>query len=93
MTSKWMKPELSAKNRQLDFVNTIVQVHNLHCGCPEPLQHAVADIFQQEPSIKEQCLGTTKDQPTTDDDGFGAGDLDALFAVDFGEEKEDTTAR
>lgn len=79
----------SSKNRKYDWLNTLVHIHNLQCGCDDPLGHTVEEIFEQEPGIKEKytkCPGPGDPSPTGEEDVLGAGDLDALFAADFGEE-------
>lgn len=81
----------SLKNRKLDWMNTIVHIHDLQCGCEEPLQHTVKEIFAQEPSIKK-CLTTGEDPITEEDAGFGPGDLEKLFAEDTTGEDDDPGA-
>lgn len=93
--SKYYKPiQLGYKHKNLNWINTEVAVHDLHCQCDDPLKHIIIGIIQQEPSLKfdkeeskliQQCLTTSED---TGDavDTLGEGDLDALFAQDvFGE--------
>lgn len=90
----------SYKHKQLNWVNGIVAIHDLQCSCNKPLQHTIISIVEQEPTIKFNKEDSTKLQkcltfgdPTGDDvvDGFGDGELESLFAEDFGEgEKEDT---
>lgn len=76
------------KQQKLNFVNLIVSAHDLCCGCKNPLKCSVNTICEQEPSIKQECLTTiTGDtQDGGEEDGFGAGDLEALFAEDFGDD-------
>lgn len=82
--SDYVPLKISLKNKRRDWINTIVQIHNLQCGCEKPLDHTIKEILQQEPSLK--CLTTGEDQITTDADGFGEGDLDRLFEEDFTED-------
>lgn len=83
---------LSLKNRKLDYVNSIVTVHNLVCGCEQPLIHTIDAILEQEPSLKDiykKCHPTTTEDGTpTGEDVLGNGDLDLLFAEDFGDNAE-----
>ncbi len=74
----------NTKNSRLDWINTIVMLHNLQCECLKPLKHTIEEIFKQEPTLKTECLGTEED--IIAEDGFGPGDLDALFAADFGDD-------
>lgn len=96
MSSRYVRPTLSAKNRNLDWINCIVQVHNLQCQCDTPLEHTVEEILIQEPNLQfnkpEKCLGTTKDLSTADVDAFGDGDLEKLFEQDFGEDAIEGTS-
>ncbi len=91
--SRYVPPQLSKKNKDLDWINCLVQVHNLRCGCDTPLEHTVEEIYHQEPDLQANIpCRHTGDHATTQDgdaDAFGEGDLNALFAEDFGE-KEDT---
>lgn len=73
------------KALNLQIVNTYVAVHDLNCGCNEPLQHIIRQIEDQEPTVKT-CRTTTAagDAPTTTDgiDDFGGDELERLFAED-----------
>lgn len=80
--SRYVPVKISQKNKDLDWINTVVQVHNLRCGCEESLLHTVEEIFKQEPSIKQKCLASGDTHTTADDAGFGDGDLEKLFAED-----------
>lgn len=89
---KLLPVKLSDKNKKYDWLNLIVGIHNLQCGCDDPLTHTVEEIFCQEPSIKDhflKCPGNGDPKDTGADDVLGEGDLEALFDQDFGE--EDTT--
>lgn len=89
MTSYYKKPTISTKHGELNFLNTCVSVHDLHCYCDTPLQHLIGTIIEREPNIKfdkatseklQKCL-TTGDADVLDD--FGDGELENLFAEDF----------
>lgn len=92
--SKLLPIKVPPKCRRIDWLNTVVHVHDLTCGCEKALEHTVQEIFLQEPSIKEKCL-TTGENPSTggEEDVLGDGDLDRLFAEEFGEEKDTTEPR
>ncbi len=84
----------SLKNQKLDFVNCMVSVHNLKCECERPLSHIVESILEQEPELQySKCRPTTATGPPEDDDedAFGKGDLDLLFAQDFGDTTDAAT--
>lgn len=78
------------KQQKLNFVNLIVSAHDLCCGCTDPLKCSVDTICEQEPTIKQKCLTTTtgaiQHGEEEEEDGFGDGDLEALFAEDFGDD-------
>lgn len=79
------------KQLNLQIVNTYVNIHDLNCGCDEPLKHIIQQIQDQEPSLKP-CLTTTATGedpgPVDGVDGLGDGELEALFAET---NEEDTT--
>lgn len=74
----------------------ICAVHDNFCECPHPVEHTTVLLFQQEPQqnlspiekdIIKKCLGgeaTATENTDPDGDVLGDGDLDALFATDFG---------
>lgn len=80
----------SQKGLNLQIVNTYVNIHDLNCGCNEPLKHIIQQIQQQEPTLKCLTTGEIGENPGLEDgvDGLGEGELEALFADT---EKEDTT--
>ena len=87
----YSKPvKYSKKGLNLQIVNTYVNIHDLNCGCTQPLKHIIQQIEDQEPSIKEWRTTTaTGDDHGPEDgvDGLGEGELEALFA----DTEEDTT--
>lgn len=93
--SRYVPVKLSTKNRNIDWINTIVQIHNLQCQCDGPLEHTVEEILTQEPDLKfnhpKKCHSTGED-PASTDDHFGEGDLAAIFAEDFGEPSDTAAA-
>lgn len=85
------------KELQLQWINNIVHTHDLICKCDNPLEHTIYGIIKQEPNLRlnketkdllQKCLTTENggDRAEDDFDGLGAGDLEALFAEDTGEE-------
>lgn len=87
--SRLVPVKTSAKNRRLDWINGIVHIHNLICGCEKPLEHTLEEIYTQEPLLhpfNKPCPGTGKDPHTTEEDVLGDADLERLFEGDFGEE-------
>lgn len=78
----------NTRNGRLDWINCLTQIHDLQCECGKPLEHTIDEIYKQEPSLKQKCPGTAED--IIAEDGFGPGDLEALFDGDFGE-NDDTT--
>lgn len=84
----------------LQQINTYVATHDLNCGCDNPLKHIILQIAEQEPGLqfdKEEqnqikkwlTTGEHGENPggKDDDDGFGEGELERLFAED---DTEDT---
>ncbi len=93
--SKLLPIKTSARNRRLDWINGIVHLHNLVCGCDKPLEHTLEEIYTQEPQLhpyNKICPTTTKDHATTGLEELGDGDLERLFDEDFGEENTTTDA-
>lgn len=83
------------KTLQLQWVNTLVHVHDLHCGCNSPLEHTTLAITTQEPNLRftdqekkklKKCLFGEEDTPVVDD--IGEEDLSALFTEELGEPKD-----
>lgn len=90
--SKYVPKNPNTRNGRRDWINTIVMIHDLQCDCGKPLDHTLDEIYSQEPELKKQkCHGTENGQDIIAEDGFGPGDLEALFDADFGE--DDTTEK
>lgn len=99
--SRYIPKKYNTKSTQIDWVNSLVHIHDLQCACNDPLEHTTATIFRQEPNLRfnkeekqliEKCLTTgEKDTTPIAEDAFGDGDLERLFEQDFGEEEESTT--
>ncbi len=87
-------PKTSTANKKRDWINCIVQVHDLVCSCEKPLEHTTDEILHQEPTIRghlKKCHGFT-DTQDGGDDGLGDVDLAAFFEGDFGEKDGAGTA-
>ncbi len=95
-----IKPVNNGKQAQINWVNSIVHIHDLQCACDDPLEHTISTIFKQEKNLRfneqekafmQKCLTTTEETTgDKDEDGFGDGDLERIFAQDIGEEEETT---
>lgn len=93
--SKLIKhPIYNEKQLKLQNVNAWVHLHDLTCSCTTPLQCIILQINNQEPNLqftKQQqaklqtwLTSTAAGNQDGEDvvDGFGPGELDALFAND-----------
>lgn len=98
--SRYQPLKHNTKSAQIQWVNTLVHIHDLQCNCNDPLEHTATTIFRQEPNLRfteheknliRRCLTTTEGEDTQKEDAIGDGDLEALFAQDFGEEEKDST--
>nr|BAA93611.1 unnamed protein product [Torque teno mini virus 9] len=96
--SRYIPTKSTLRQKKLQWMNLIVHGHDIFCDCCKPLECTIGTIINQEPNLKfnteeknllKKCL-STKDGDAgagaADPDGFGEGDLDALFTEDFGEE-------
>lgn len=84
--SKFMRePVYSPKHLEQQWINGCLHLHDLFCGCPEPVNH-LKHLLQKE----EKCHHSTEDATTStaatggataeDEINIDAGDLDLLFA-------------
>ena len=94
--SKHMKPTFYNDNaKEKQFLNCIVNCHDLYCSCNKPLKHTASNIFKfcEPTNFNEEdkqnilkCLenGTTTttggDEEDPENGGFGPGDLKKLFS-------------
>lgn len=94
--SRLIPPKYNSKEKQIQFINSIVHNHDFLCGCQSPLECTILLIHNQEKHLRftkeekqklQQWLGTTTKEEEEED--FGDGVLESLFSTDFGE-KEDT---
>lgn len=89
-------PELSPKQLQLQWTNSLVHTHDMLCKCNKPLEHTITNIILQEPNLRfnkaskqliEKCLTTEDGEDGADAlDIIDGGALDELFAEDFTED-------
>lgn len=93
--SRYVPSKYNSKTAQLQWINTIVNVHDLHCGCNDPLEHTIIGITTQEKNLRfsdtekknlKKCLFGEED--THEEDVIGEDDLAALFSEDIGEPKD-----
>lgn len=88
----------TTKKQQLQFINTVIGVHDIACDCLNPAYHSLKILTQQiGPELQKQekeqlqkCLGTPDTTEDKDQDGFDVGDLEALFTADTEPEDADT---
>jgi len=89
--SKLLTPSIySNKGLENNWINLIWNAHDMICGCNNCWQH-LGDILKRQGN--QLCLPSTSTEDagvqTGDGDGgdvLEPGDLDALFADDFGDE-------
>ena len=98
MTNYYKPLPYSTKHKNLQWINCICGVHDLHCSCDDPLKHTILGIIDQEPSLKfnkedtkkiQKCLTTGEDHGEDVVEEFGDGELEKLFEEDIGEEDDD----
>lgn len=69
------------RKQKLDLLNLINHAHDLICDCEQGIPHTHKIIEEINPDLKK-CHTTTTDNHGDVVDGFGPGELDALFAED-----------
>lgn len=71
------EPCYGPRGLENNFINGIIHIHDLICGCSTPIDHAKFLLD----STKQQCPGTTEDHTLQhgDVDNFEDGDLARLF--------------
>lgn len=83
--SDYLKPTLyNGRGLENQLKNICYNAHDLCCGCPNPTSHLRhlfgVQCLSTETSTKENSENSTnKENP---EEGFDAGDLEALFATD-----------
>ncbi len=50
--SRYQPLKHNTKNAQIQWVNTLVHIHDLQCNCNDPLEHTTTTIFRQEPNLR-----------------------------------------
>lgn len=99
MSTRYIPTKDTFRQKNLKWSNQLVHLHDTFCYCDSPLQHTIAKILLDEPTIKfntqetdllKKCLTTPEDPVTdgADDGGFAPGDLERLFSNDDGEDIE-----
>lgn len=100
MTTRYKPAKCSPRQTTLKWMNMLCAVHDTFCECPNPVEHTTILLHQQEPhqnftpiekDIIKKCLGgeaTATENTDQDGDVLGEGDLDALFATDFGDQED-----
>lgn len=85
------------KEKCIHWVNGIVHIHDYNCGCRDPLECSILQIFKQEKHLRfsaeekkfiKQCLGEDTTVTTQEEDVLGDDVLESLFTTDFGEEND-----
>lgn len=96
MSSLWKKPTYNIKQLETHWVNNVFHSHDLWCHCEDTITHFMSIINKQNNAPKPledikniKCLitgiPTTKDPTTEEEEPFGDGELEKLFAEDAGE--------
>lgn len=100
--SKFLPTKPNTRYQKIQWMNTLVHVHDLQCECDKPLEHTAYTIFTEEKNLRfspeekkafETCLTTPGEPTKEEDDPFGDGELEALFAedpTDTGKDKDTT---
>lgn len=73
---------------ETNWVNIIFQTHDQFCGCDDTWKHLDHIRQQQCHRSEEPTAGTSTE--IAQEDGFGFGDLELLFAEEEGEPVEDS---
>lgn len=98
--SRYVPVKYNQKTLQLQWINGLVHLHDLHCGCNDPLEHTIIGITNQEKNLRftdkekqqlKKCL--FGEENTTKEEEIGDEDLAALFTEDYGDQntEEDAT--
>ena len=95
-----MSTRTPSKYQLNKWINLIWESHDMICSCSHATAHLLEQLGSKQEEIKlnnttykqlQKCLTTTEDSTVLGEDGFGPGDLDALFAADdFGTEEDNT---
>ena len=95
MSFTWRKPTpYGHRQRENNWLNGIVHLHDNFCGCEEPFKHLVwkiaenckdLNINKQELEILQQCHPTTSTDGTTGDDHHTEEDAGAADNFDEGD--------
>ncbi len=74
MSLFWKPPRYDHRQRENNWINGILHLHDQFCGCDEPFKHLVYKLAEEAPKLnlnKEDLLILQKCHPTTTtiDDG------------------------
>lgn len=81
--SKFLKPCLYKNGAlELQFLNAVHGIHDLMCGCNDPIEHLVQIKQRREcPHTENTTAASTTTAGTTEEDILENGDLDELFKI------------
>lgn len=88
MSKCFKNPVYTPTALENQWMNNIFQSHDLFCGCNKPIVHLLTILNKNGKARKPEeeinnilCLITgEKDSPTEEEETFGPGELEALFA-------------
>lgn len=95
--SKLQPTYYNSRSKITQLKNTIANLHDLACGCYNPLKHIgllcleecqPTDFEPQDKKLLQKCLGITEDLTTKEEDAVDFGDLEKLFEETTGEDAE-----
>lgn len=97
MSKLWTPPVYGPKGLELQFYNGIFHIHDLHCGCKDPIIHILSQIAIQSGNTnlslhqlkKLKCRLTGEDGAEEEEETITAGDLEQLFKEPFDAEDDD----
>lgn len=94
-----MSSRTPSKYQLNKWMNLVWESHDMICDCPSATTHFLDLLATKQENIAlnnttyknlQKCLTTKEDSTVLAEDGFGPGDLDALFAADDFATEEDT---
>lgn len=100
MSKQLQHTKYLGKHLENQWVNNIFSSHDLMCGCNDTIKHLLIVLNRQGKAPKPEedisnikCLitGEKEDTGITEEDHFGDGELEQLFAEDIKEDGIDDT--
>ncbi len=94
MSTRFKPTKCTLRQQNLKWMNFIVHAHDIMCDCPNPLEHTIILIHQQEPELKftpiekdiiKKCITTDHGEEAGEEDVLGDANLEDLFKEDFGD--------